>query len=205
MDSQAWSTVLNTVLVFATSVSTCFSGLLVITTGIYVFFTSKQARAAESQLTFARETLKSERKAAELENDRDGFLRLLSTMEASRADRQFVRAYAKEDRKFSSLKQQEITHVDNVCRAFDILGFFDRRGLVNHHLVDEFYATPFVRLYEAYLKEYVDHIRQDDERGKTHFWELIRFYERVKNVPSNDPGLTGSSEWPEDARKGRAA
>jgi len=162
--------------------------------------TQSQLEAANRQLDIARETLESERKNSQLENDRDGFLRLLEIMEASRQDREFVRDCRNQHRKPVDLNKDEIDRVDRVCRTFDILGLFDRQHLINSHLVDEFYAPPFIELYKTYLKDYVEDLRQENKRGKTHYWELVQFYERVESVISNHPGLTGASNWPDDSR-----
>jgi len=61
------------------------------------------------------------------------------------------------------------------------------------------YAVPFVDLYETFLADYVDNLRKGP-RGMTHFWELIQFYERVRNVPLNHPAVTGSKDWPRNPR-----
>lgn len=66
--------------------------------------------------------------------------------------------------------------------------------------VDYIYAVPFVDLYDAFLGDYVQHLRAGD-RGPRHFWELVKFYERVKYVPSNHPAVTGAPDWPPDPRK----
>jgi hypothetical protein len=69
--------------------------------------------------------------------------------------------------------------------------------------VDYIYAVPFVELYETLLSKYIEHLR-DGPRGMKHFWELVKFYERVRHVPSNHPVETGAPDWPEDPRKPRS-
>jgi hypothetical protein len=92
--------------------------------------------------------------------------------------------------------------MDELCRRFDLLGLYDRIGIVNSLHVDFIYAVPFVELYEGFLKPYVEHLRTGT-RGMKHFWELVQFYDRVKHVPSNHPAESGKPNWPENPREPR--
>jgi hypothetical protein len=118
------------------------------------------------------------------ESDRKGFLELSHLMENTREDRTEVRKMIRKNKismaegkgKYHNPTHHN-SHVDSVCRAFDILGFFHRRKLVDRKYVCEMYAPPFMELYENFLKEYVEHLRQPHLRGKTHYWELVNFYD----------------------------
>ncbi len=134
------------------------------------------------------------------------FQMLATRMEAVRQDRKTVRSYfhqAKADQG-SNVSQPLPPDVeaaaDRVCREFDYLGLMDRESMVDHRLVDLFYSVPFVQLYEVGLGDYVQKLRMREERGPTHFWELVEFYGRVKNVPKNHPGLSGQTDWPPKPR-----
>lgn len=156
----------------------------------------RTATAQELTTSILREQLTAQRAA----NDRESFLRLLSIMEETRRDREAIWEHVKMGVTWSQLNGSDRAKLDRVCRAFDTLGLFDRLNLVDQRLIDQFYSPPFVRLYEEFLREYVEYIRSSRERGPTHYWELVRFYERAKLVPMNHPALLGLEDWPKAPR-----
>jgi len=129
-----------------------------------------------------------------------GLLDVFGMMEKTRPARTLVREARAERRTWRDLDKTELASVDELCRSFDLLGVYDRLGLVNSMHVDLMYSVPFVDLYESFLADYVKHVRGPRERGKTHFWELVQFYERVKNVPHNHPANKGERNWPSNPR-----
>jgi hypothetical protein len=143
---------------------------------------------------------REQRKAVDLQM----FHELAARMEEARPLRQIVRSYVKLKResetKIFPLPDDIKEAVDKICREFDYLGLLDHNRVVDSRLVDRFYAVPFVLLYKDVLEIYVNELRRAENRGPTHFWELVQFYERVKDVPKKHPGLTGKPDWPEDAR-----
>ena len=124
-------------------------------------------------------------------------------LEDTRTDRAVLRAYVTEgDVRIPPPPGPVLEAADRVCRIFDLLGFMDRRHLLNRNLVDEFYSVPFVLLYEQLLGGYAAYLRDESRRGSTHFWELVQFYERVRYVPQNHPGrTTGATKWPAHPRR----
>jgi len=122
-------------------------------------------------------------------------------MEKDRPARTQVRDYMaqckSEGRPFSPIEDENVKKaIDSVCRNYDLLGFMDRHELLSRHYIDEFYSVPLVFLYDDILGQYVDSLRQERERGATHFWELTQFYQRVKDVPPNHPSRTaGATKW----------
>jgi hypothetical protein len=129
-----------------------------------------------------------------------GLLDVFGMMEKTRPARAIIRKARAEGRTWQNLDKAELTAVDDLCRSFDLLGVYDRLGLVNSMHVDLMYSVPFVDLYESFLASYVEHIRSPDQRGKTHFWELVQLYRRVKKVPLNHPANTGKPDWPSNPR-----
>ena len=111
-----------------------------------------------------------------------------------------IRAAVQMGKKWHDLNEDELKAVDQLCRAFDLIGVYDRLGIVNSLHVDYMYAVPFVELYETFLGQYVESLR-NGPRGKRHFWELVAFYERVKCVPRNHSADTGRPDWPENPRQ----
>ncbi len=91
--------------------------------------------------------------------------------------------------------------LDQVCRDFDMLGMLDSAKRIDRTLVDRFYTVPFLKLY-PFLKVYIDHLRSADgeNRGSTHFWEIDRFYDRVKNVVHPSEMSPPRSDWPKNPR-----
>jgi len=84
---------------------------------------------------------------------------------------------------------------DNVARAYDVAGNFDRQHLVPRRFVDSFFAVSLDDLWTKFhLHEYVEWMRQ--QRGPAHFWELIALRERTKSVVDWHPATRGRSTWP---------
>ncbi len=108
-------------------------------------------------------------------------------MEKTRPARKLIREARSQGRTWRDLNEAELAAVDDLCRSFDLLGVYDRLGIVNSMHVDLMYSVPFVDLYNTFLTDYIAHLQKPEQRGKTHFWELVQFYERVKNVPRNHP------------------
>ena len=129
-----------------------------------------------------------------------GLLDVFGMMEKTRPARTLVRKARAEGRTWRDLDETELASVDDLCRSFDLLGVYDELGLVNSLHVDRMYSVPFVELYESFLASYVEHVRSPSQRGETHFWELVQFYEKVKNVPRNHPANTGEPDWPSNPR-----
>lgn len=117
-------------------------------------------------------------------------------MEDIRDDRRFIRECAQQDKTWRMLSPEELMRVDRVCRAFDTLGIFRRLGLVNRRLVGQFYSVPFVLVYESFLRDYVEELRRSENRGATHYWELVMLYDKVKSIEVYHPGTRGDAEWP---------
>jgi hypothetical protein len=139
---------------------------------------------------------KAQRKTLQMQ----AFDMLAAKLEEGRQQRRVVRDYARDSKARSGkvvfpLPNEVMDAVDRICRDFDYLGLFDRTGLVDSRLVDMFYSVPFVLLYEDILGEYVAELRKQENRGPTHLWELVKFYERVRAVPKNHPGVTGNANW----------
>lgn len=89
--------------------------------------------------------------------------------------------------------------VDRICRAFDLVGFLDRRGLIEQYIVDEMYAAALMGLWDPWLAAYVEQPSQSG-RGLEHLWELRQLVARVASVPQRHPARTGRTEWPRDPR-----
>ncbi len=128
-----------------------------------------------------------------------GLIDVFAMMEPTRPARKLIRSAIKAGRTWKQLKPKDRAAVDDLCRRFDLLGLYDRLGIVNSLHVDYIYSVPFVELYEGFLSEYVNYLR-NGLRGLTHFWELVQFYERVRHVPRNHPAETGAPDWPPDPR-----
>jgi hypothetical protein len=128
-----------------------------------------------------------------------GLLDVFGMMERTRPARKLVRDASGKNKTWRDLNDTELAAVDDLCRSFDLLGVYDKLGIVNSLHVDYMYAVPFVELYETFLADYVKHLR-DGPRGQKHFWELVQFYERVKYVPRNHPAETKAPDWPQDPR-----
>jgi len=162
---------------------------LVALTTVYVITTIAIWRATAAQ-----------RRATDLQLARSGFIQVIDLMERCREDRAYVRLLHKNGKTHADLVDMDLRRVDNVCRVFDILGYYDRHRLIPQHFIDEFYAPTFIEIYESFLKSYVSSLREVTSRGPTHFWELVQFYERVKDVRKQHPALTNSENWPENPR-----
>lgn len=153
-------------------------------------------------LIFFRLQTKAQQKIVKLQI----FHMVVERMENTRAYRQTLRDYVKKSKRehekaLFPLPEEVREAADNVSREFDYLGLLDRTGMVDSRLVDSFYSVPFVFLYKDLLNQYVSELRKPENRGPTHFWELVQFYNRVKNVPNNHPGLSGNLDWPKDTRQ----
>ena len=148
----------------------------------------------DTMITTAFEMLKLRRN--------QGLLDVFAMMEPMRSTRALIRSAVQAGKTWQQLTSDELASVDDLCRRFDLLGLYDRLGIVNNIHVDYIYSVPFVELYEIFLDKYVKHLREG-HRGMKHFWELVTFYERVRHVPSNHPVETGAPDWPEDPRKPR--
>jgi hypothetical protein len=134
------------------------------------------------------------------------FHNLMERMESVRKDRGKVREYVRVSKKENNSKvvfplPPEVQEAaDRICREFDHLALLDSTDLVDRRLIDRSYAVPFVLLYEDVLGEYISELRKRENRGGTHFWELVAFYERVRNVPQNHPCNSQQDCWPDNAR-----
>ncbi|MBL0699932.1 MAG: hypothetical protein JJV92_03495 [Desulfosarcina sp.] len=117
-------------------------------------------------------------------------------MEETRKDRYILRDAVINKKSATTLTEEEKESAEKVCRAFDILGLFDRTGIIDKRHVVSFYACPLVELYENILGNYIEEKRLNRNRGKTLYWEVVAFYKRVKNVPKNHPGITDKDDWP---------
>ena len=125
---------------------------------------------------------------------------VIELLEPTRKARHIIYDAVKEKRTWKHLDKDELDIIDDLCRRFDMLGLYDRLGIVNQYFVDMFYSGAFVEIYENFLNDYVKYLR-DGVRGQKHFWELVKFYERVQKVPRNHPVNTGQEDWPDDPRK----
>jgi hypothetical protein len=121
------------------------------------------------------------------------FAMVVQRLEVTRADRAAIRDYVKRGNIVVPPPSPVLEAVDRVCREFDFVGFIERKGLIDKALVDEFYSVPFVFLYKQLLGKYVNYLRDESRRGRTHFWELVQFYERVRYVAKNHPSMIVSS------------
>jgi hypothetical protein len=128
-----------------------------------------------------------------------GLFDVFGMMERTRPVRKLVRDARSKNKTWRDLNDTELAAVDDLCRSFDLLGVYDRLGIVNSLHVDYMYAVPFVELYDPFLADYVKHLREGS-RGQKHFWELVQFYERVRYVPRNHPAETKAPDWPRDPR-----
>lgn len=155
------------------------------------FLQESSLNPPETMVTIAFELLKLRRN--------QGLFDVFAMMERTRAARKLVRDARSKGLTWRNLDPSQLEAVDDLCRSFDLLGIYDRLGIVNTLHVDFMYAVPFVELYETFLREYVEYLR-NGPRGLKHFWELVQFYERVKNVPHNHPTETGDPDWPRNPR-----
>src|SRR5439155_10364474 len=73
-------------------------------------------------------------------NDTQIFEMIVRRLEATREARALIRDYVKKGEVVIPPPGPVLEAADRVCREFDFLGLIDRRGLVNHALVDEFYS-----------------------------------------------------------------
>ena len=139
------------------------------------------------------------------------FHMIMCRMESTREYRQILRNYIKETkttRKISTLDEKDVLEApesvrdsaEKICREFDIIGLLDQNDMIDSSLVDKLYSVPFVPLYDDFLHYYVEDLQRPDSRGPTHFWELAKFYERVKYVPRNHPALNNADDWPKKIR-----
>ncbi len=157
-------------------------------------FVSRSPEILDSAVTMAFELLRSRRSA--------GLLSAFDLMEPVRATRRLIRDAMKAGKTWRDLSKEDCLQVDELCRRFDLLGLYDRIGVVDRLHIDMIYAVPFVDLYERFLGDYVEWLRSGEGgRDRKHFWELVQFYERVKDVPKWHPVETGEEDWPEDPRK----
>jgi hypothetical protein len=155
-------------------------------------FISKTPEPTENLVSVSFEMLKMRRS--------QNMIDIISLLEPTRATRHLIREKRSQGKTWKDLSNDELKEVDELCRRFDMLGLYDRLGLINSLFVDLFYSVPLVELYETFLSDYVNYLRDDSKRGKTHFWELVKLYERVKYVPSNHPAITGNDDWPDNPR-----
>lgn len=160
--------------------------LYVALTVAVVFFMRRQSRAQEEMAKLQRFHMLA--------------MRMEDVRHLRREVREYIRKCKEKDGEVFPLPNEIRDAVDKVGREFDYLGLLDRTGLVDSRLVDMFYAVPFVLLYNDILGSYAAEVQKPENRGPTHFWELVQFYERVKHVPDNHPGNTGKSDWPENPR-----
>jgi hypothetical protein len=161
-----------------------------------ILFVQRSFHPPDTMVTTAFELLKLRRN--------QGLLDVFGMMERTRSARGLVRDARDHGRTWRDLNDTERVAVDDLCRTFDLLGVYDRLGIVNSLHVDYMYAVPFVELYETFLADYIAHLRAPERRGQKHFWELVQFYERVKNVPRNHPAETGAVVWPRHPREERS-
>ncbi len=96
------------------------------------------------------------------------------------------------------LTDEEELAAENVCRAFDILGLFDREAWVSPRLADRFYSTLLLDLWGPCLEAHVERRRAG---GRLHYWELLQLVDRVKHVPANHPAHRGERDWPDEPRR----
>jgi len=169
--------------------------VIAVATAVYVFLTALVVYLMFRQTRAQKEAVKFQR-----------FHMLAIRMEDVREQRHAVRDYVRESKSQQGkvvfpLPDEVRNSTDKVCREFDYMGLLDRTEIVDSRLIDSFYAVPFALLYEDILGEYVAELRKPDNRSPTHFWELVQFYERIKSVPKNHPGLSGKVDWPKDARR----
>jgi hypothetical protein len=125
---------------------------------------------------------------------------ILALMEPTRKTRHLIYQAREAGQTWKDLTDEQLQEVDDLCRKFDTLGLYDRLWIVNSYHVDMFYSVPFVDIYKTFIQDYVAYLRAEDRRGPRHFWELVKFYERVKRVPENHPATTHRDDWPEDPR-----
>jgi len=176
--------------------------ILTVTVGTGLFI----ANALYTVFTFAMQrTMKQQSDLQKRVTGLQVFQIAIQRMEDTRRDRQRLRDYlASRPRGDAALPDEVRDAADRVCRDFDILALLDRTGFVDQRLVDSFYSVPFVLLYDSLLGPYVADLRKPEKRGPTHFWELVQFYERVKDVPKNHPAVTGEPDWQDDPRLSHA-
>jgi hypothetical protein len=141
--------------------------------------TTRSARATESAARATDESVRVLRDNSQVQT----FLDLLGRMEQTRDDRVAVRRFIISKRPLSKLSRQELNSVDAVCRSFDILAYFDHQKLIGAQFVEGFYADTFKDLYDNYLKSYVEELRKPDNRGPTHFRELVQVEESGGSQP----------------------
>lgn len=126
-------------------------------------------------------------------------------MEETRADRGKLRKYVRGYKDIKTpvsfpLPDDVKIAADRVSRAFDYLGLLDRTRVVDPKFINFFYAVPLVLLYKDILGQYVADLRKPSQRGPTHLWELVQFYDRVRNVPDNHPAISGRPDWQKNPR-----
>jgi hypothetical protein len=88
---------------------------------------------------------------------------------------------------------------DKVARTFDIIAFLDRTRTIDRQFVDSFYSGAFIDLWNKALRSYVAEMQA--QRSPRHFWELQRFYDRVRYVNDWHPANTRRKDWPKNPRK----
>jgi hypothetical protein len=118
------------------------------------------------------------------------FIDAVELMEPSREARKQLRTYMRAHPGATVPTHLE-ARADEVCRAYDVLGFLDRKRMVDHGLVEEFYAIRLRTLWPL-LGPYVALIQTKEAGGETHFWELTQFADRVKDV--SHPALRKSPD-----------
>lgn len=112
------------------------------------------------------------------------FLAVLERMEQDRKERHWLRnkiaIWGKLD--IARLSREELEKLDRVCRGYDIMALFDRHGLLEHRLVDEFYGVSVVELYDYALGPYIEHLRKNGERDPGHYWQVTALRARLEGV-----------------------
>jgi hypothetical protein len=105
---------------------------------------------------------------------------------------------------YNALSDLEKEQVDSLCRAYDILGHFDRLNVIDPQITVEFYAISLVELYPDYLSRHIEVAREKQgDVHHVHFWEVDQLYERVKKAPEWHPAKTNHKSWPKIRRNRR--
>lgn len=141
---------------------------------------------------------------------------LLQRLDATREDRHRIRQAKGDSEEWEAVKNGDFAHIaemdaakvaknpnarellkafDNVARAYDVAGLFDRVGMVPASFIDYFFAAPLDDLWEVYgFEQYVRWIRGSSD--PSHLWELLALHERTQMVLSYHPAMMGKKSWP---------
>jgi len=96
----------------------------------------------------------------------DSILHIVNRVEQDRQNRHVIYGIANTDS--TTWDDSQRTAADEVCRGFDLVGYFYDEGIVPESLLKDFYATPVVRCWKK-CETFVEHERKTRQQP-SHFY-----------------------------------